>query len=61
VIDITVDPKGNVISAQIGKGTNIDTPSMRNSALKAARQAKFNSINGANNQRGTITYRYRLQ
>ncbi|MDR1879879.1 MAG: energy transducer TonB [Tannerellaceae bacterium] len=61
VIDITVDPKGNVISAQIGKGTNIDSTSMRNSALKAARQAKFNSINGTNNQSGTITYRYRLQ
>jgi TonB family protein len=61
VIDITVDPKGNVLRAEIGKGTNIDNASIRASALGAARQAKFNSIPGANNQSGTITYRYALK
>lgn len=60
VINITVDPKGNVIFAEIGKGTNIDNASMRKSALEAAKRAKFNSISGANNQSGTITYRYSL-
>jgi TonB family protein len=61
VINITVDPNGNVIFAEIGRGTNIDNANMRNSALEAARKAKFNSINGNNNQSGTITYRYSLK
>ncbi len=61
VINITVDPRGNVIFAEIGRGTNIDNVSMRNSALEAARRAKFNSINGTNNQSGTITYLYKLR
>ena len=61
VIDITVDPKGNVISATIAKKTTIDNASMRKSALEAARRAKFNSISGSNNQSGSITYRYSLR
>lgn len=61
VINITVNPKGDVIFAEIGKGTNIDNASMRKSALEAARKAKFNSISGANNQSGTITYLYRFK
>lgn len=61
VINITVDPKGNVIFAEIGKGTNIDNASMRRSALEAARRAKFNSISGSNDQIGTITYIYKLK
>jgi TonB family protein len=60
VIRITVDPKGNVISAEIEKGTNLDNASMRQSALEAARKAKFNSINEISNQNGTITYNYKL-
>ena len=35
--------------------------SMRKSALDAAKRAKFNSISGANNQSGTITYLYKLK
>ena len=61
MINITVNPKGDVIFAEIGKGTNIDNASMRKSALEAARKAKFNSISGANNQSGTITYLYRFK
>lgn len=61
VINITVDPKGNVIFAEIGRGTNIDNASMRKSALEAARRAKFNSITGANNQSGSITYVYKFK
>jgi len=60
VINITVDPNGNVIAAEIGRGTNIDNTSLRNSALNAAKRAKFNKIQGTNNQNGTITYNYRL-
>jgi TonB family protein len=61
VINITVDPKGNVVFADVGRGTNIDNASMRKSALDAAYRAKFNSIGGTNNQSGTITYRYSLK
>lgn len=60
VINITVDPRGAVIFAEIGRGTNIDNASLRQSALSAAKRAKFNSITGVNNQSGTITYNYRL-
>ena len=61
VINITVDPKGNVIFAEIGRGTNIDNVNLRKSALEAANKAKFNSISENNNQSGTITYRYSLK
>ena len=61
VIDITVSPKGDVIYADIGRGTNIENASMRRSALQAAKKAKFNSISGTNNQSGTITYVYKLR
>ncbi len=61
VINITVNPKGKVVFAEIGRGTNIDNASMRKSAIEAARRATFNSISGANNQSGTITYVYKLK
>jgi TonB family protein len=61
VVDITVDPRGNVILAEIGKGTTINSTAMRKSALDAARKAKFSSIQGNNNQSGTITYKYHLK
>ncbi|MDR3252916.1 MAG: energy transducer TonB [Tannerella sp.] len=60
VLDITVDPDGNVVAAKIGRGTNIDHEAMRKSALEAARRAKFNKIQGSNNQSGTITYNYKF-
>lgn len=61
VIAITVDPKGNVIMAEIGKGTTIENVSLRNAAKDAAKRAKFNAINGTANQSGTITYRFNLK
>ena len=61
VVDITVDPRGNVIQTGIGRGTNIDNATMRKAALEAAGKAKFNAITGSNNQSGTITYRYNLK
>ena len=61
VINITVNPRGEVIFAEIGRGTNIDNASMRNNAIEAAKMAKFNSIQGTNNQQGTITYNYSLR
>jgi TonB family protein len=62
VVEITVDPKGNVISAEIRlRGTNIENANMRKAALEAARKTKFNVISGTQNQIGTITYRYTLK
>ena len=61
VVDITVNTDGNVISAAIGKGTTINDVRVRESALEAAKKAKFNSISGTVNQSGTITYRYSLR
>ena len=61
VVNITVDPRGDVIMAEIGRGTNIDNAAMRSATLEAARRAKFNSITGTNNQSGTITYRFSLK
>lgn len=60
VVTITVDPAGNVIHAEIGRGTNTPSATLRNEALRAARSTKFNAINSANNQQGTITYRFNL-
>ena len=60
VVNITVDPRGNVINAEIGRGTNTPNTSLRNEALRAARRTRFNAINSANNQQRTITYRFNL-
>jgi TonB family protein len=60
VVNITVDPNGNVIQAEIGRGTNIESIITQECALEAAERAKFNRIQGANNQSGTITYNYKL-
>ena len=60
VVNITVDPKGNVIAAEIGRGTNTGNTSLRQEAVKAASETKFNAINTPNNQQGTITYKFNL-
>ena len=61
VVSITVNPRGDVIFAEISSGTNISDKDMRKSAVDAAKKAKFSSINKTNNQAGTITYRYSLK
>ncbi|MDR2231963.1 MAG: energy transducer TonB [Tannerella sp.] len=61
VLDIVVDREGNVIQAEIGRGTNINSSSMRTDAINAAKRTKFNSIAGTNNQNGYITYQYILK
>ena len=59
VIDITVSPEGNVVSALQGKGTVAPSELVRE-AIKAAEKTKFNSISSPDNQQGTITYKFRL-
>lgn len=60
VVDIIVDPKGNVIEANTGRGTNTTNSTLRSESLRAARQTKFSVINTSNNQKGTITYKFNL-
>lgn len=62
VVRIVVNPQGSVIAATVSlQGTNTDNNTLRTSAVNAARQAKFNAIDGNQNQSGTITYQYRLR
>lgn len=60
VVDIIVDPKGNVIEASIGRGTNTTNSTLRNESLRAAQRTKFAIVNTTNNQKGTITYKFNL-
>ena len=59
VIDIKVDREGRVVETTIAKGTTIVDNSMRESALRAAKNSIFNKDENAPEiQSGTITYKY---
>jgi TonB family protein len=59
VVEIFVDQDGNVIKANIAKGTDISNTEMRNMALEAARRSKFIADPTApEEQKGTITYTF---
>ena len=60
IVNITVNPRGEVISAEIGKGTNAPNSALLNEALKAAKSTRFNAISKPDNQQGTITYKFNL-
>lgn len=61
VVNIIVDPKGNVVSATAGgRGTNTSNIALRAAAEAAAKRTKFNTINSPSNQSGTITYYFNL-
>lgn len=60
VVDIIVDPQGNVIEANIGKGTTTANGSLRTESIRAAKRTKFSIVKTTNNQRGTITYKFSL-
>ena len=61
VVTIVVNPAGQVISTSINKRTNTVNPALRKAAMDAARKARFNSVDGPDNQSGTITYYFRLR
>ena len=63
IIEIVVDQQGKVTSASYrSKGSTTQNSSLVNSALRAARQARFNvDENAPLSQRGTITYNFRMQ
>lgn len=61
IVTIFVDQDGNVVRAVAGaRGTTIDNKSMWRHCEYAARQSKFSSNpNAPEEQRGTITYKFR--
>lgn len=61
VVTITVNPAGQVISTSINRRTNTVNPALRRAAEEAARKARFNAVDGVDNQSGTITYYFKLK
>ena len=61
VVTITVNPAGQVIHTSINKRTNTANAALRKAAEDAARKARFNAVDGVNNQTGTITYYFKLK
>ena len=62
IVNITVDASGSVVSATYSeRGSTTSNSELVNAALSAAKNAKFNTVNNATNQTGTITYNFRLQ
>lgn len=61
VVTITVNPAGQVIHTSINKRTNTANAALRKAAEDAARKARFNTVEGVNNQTGTITYYFKLK
>lgn len=61
VVTITVNPAGQVVSAEIHRRTNTVNVALRKAALDAARKARFNTVGGVDNQSGTITYYFKLK
>lgn len=61
VITITVNPAGQVIGTGINKRTNTVNAALRKAAEDAAKKARFNRVDGVNNQTGTITYYFKLR
>jgi TonB family protein len=59
IVEIMVDKKGNVTSANIERGGNTTSSYLQQLALKAARETKFTpSPTGQEIQRGTLTYNF---
>ncbi len=61
VVTIVVNPAGDVIRTSINKRTNTVNPALRKAAMEAAQKARFNRIDGVDNQSGTITYYFKLK
>lgn len=61
VVTIVVNPAGQVIRTSINKRTNTVNPALRRAAEDAAKKARFNAVDGVNNQSGTITYYFKLK
>lgn len=61
VVNIWVDPDGNVTRTSISNRTKTMNSDLRQRSIEAARKTKFNRIDGVNEAQGTITYFYQYQ
>ena len=61
VVNVTVNPAGEVVATSINRRTNTMNPKLRKVAEEAAKRARFDKINGVDNQTGTITYYFKMQ
>ena len=61
VVTVTVNPAGEVVATSINPRTNTTNPELRKVAEEAAKRARFDKINGVDNQIGTITYYFKKQ
>ena len=61
VVAITVNPAGQVVATSINRLTNTVNETLRKAAEDAARKARFNQVEGVNNQTGTITYYFKFK
>ena len=61
VVTIVVNPSGQVVRTSINKRTNTVNPALRKAAEEAAKKARFNTVEGVDNQSGTITYYFKLK
>ena len=61
VVEIVVSGDGKIVDADIDvPRSTISSRTMRDAALKAAQQSRFNNIDSKENQIGSITYIYRF-
>ena len=61
VVNITVNPAGQVVATSINPQTNTVNSALRKAAEDAARKARFNTVDGVTNQTGTITYYFNMR
>ncbi len=61
VVNITVNPAGQVTATSINPQTNTVNTALRKAAEEAARKARFSEVSGVGNQAGTITYFFNLR
>lgn len=61
VVEITVNPAGQVVATKIARGTTTVNPVLRKAAEDAAKKTRFEAVDKVTNQTGTITYYFKLR
>jgi TonB family protein len=61
VVEVIVNPDGKVTSANVVAGTTTSDSELKNAAVKAARKARFRKSDDLSDQKGTITYIFKLR
>ncbi len=62
IIDIIADKGGNIISAEIGRGTTVDNESVIQKCIDAVKRARINPLESApDQQKGKVVFRFKIQ